>query len=83
MSVIYKYTLELQQEQTLSLPADAEILTIQIQSGVICAWVRLDTLKPERTRTLVICGTGDNPPENGRYVATVQTPPMVWHFFEL
>lgn len=84
MITIYKYELELKGEQSLSLPADAEILSIQVQNGCICAWVKLDTEKPERTRTIAIYGTGQpGGPNSAQYIATLQMGSMVWHFFEL
>ena len=84
MHTVYKYALALADKQTISLPADAEILAIQQQGQELCAWVKVDTDKPERDRTIVICGTGSPIDSEGmRYVSTVQMGDMVWHFFEL
>ena len=83
MEAIYKYELELKDEQVISLPADAEILSIQEQGGSICAWVRLDTQKPERDRKIIVCGTGRPiAAKDMLFISTVQTGAMVWHFFE-
>jgi len=83
MKTIYKYELALTDEQTISLPADAEILDIQQQGQDLCAWVKLDTDMPERDRKITICGTG-NPISDLTlaHIATVQIGAMVWHFFE-
>jgi hypothetical protein len=84
MKTIYKYELCMTGTQTLKLPADAEILTIQQQGAELCAWVKLDTNSPCEDRTIVICGTG-NPIEHEEmyYLSTVQMGSMVWHFFEV
>lgn len=83
METIYKYELELTDTQALSLPADAEILTIQQQGPSIFAWVKLDNQKPERDRTIVVCGTGSPLKQPYmRYITTIQVGIMVWHFFE-
>jgi len=83
MKTIYKYELAMKDEQVLSLPADAKVLSVQAQGVQVFAWVSLDTKKPERDRKIYIAGTG-NPIdcEGLQHLATVQVGPMVWHFFE-
>ena len=84
MNTVYKYDLELKEEQVLSLPADAEILSIQEQGGNLCAWVSVDTEKPERDKTIIISGTGNAIYyKDLRHITTLQMGSMVWHFFEL
>lgn len=85
VKTIYKYKLALTDQQIINIPADAEILSIQEQAGDICMWVKLDTDKPERARSIVICGTG-NPVDHlcdMHHISTLQMGNMVWHFFEL
>ena len=84
MNAIYKYELEITDKQTISLPDDAEVLSIQEQQGAIYAWVRVDTDMPQCDRTFIVCGTG-NPIHQGqmKHLATIQKDYMVWHFFEL
>lgn len=84
METIYKYQLEQKKVQTLSIPADAEILDIQRQFNEVWAWVRLDTDKPERERTIVIYGTGHEiEPAQMKHLKTLQVDGFVWHFFEV
>lgn len=84
MDTVYKYELELTERQVLSLPADARILDIQVQNESLCAWVKLDTEKPERERVILIVGTGNRAPHNAqKHISTVQMNGFVWHFFEV
>ena len=81
--VIYKYELACTDIQLLHLPADAEILSIQLQNGNICAWAKLNPAKPKVSRKIIMAGTG-GPVSDApmRHIATVQAGVMVWHFFE-
>jgi len=84
METIYKYEIALTDSQALSLPADAQILSIQEQGNCLCAWARVDTCKPERDRTIICCGTGNKIEQDSmRFISTVQMGSFVWHFFEL
>ena len=83
MSVIYKYELDRAHRQSLKLPIDAEILSVQMQAGNICAWVKLDPNKPTASREIMLVGTGhsfDDRPM--RHISTIQDNGFVWHFFE-
>lgn len=87
MDIIHKYPLELVDEQVLSLPDGAEVLTIQEQAGIICAWVWVRHAEHSFCsvdKTLRIVGTGHpvSPCSTTRYITTLQVGPMVWHFFE-
>ena len=84
---IYKYTLKLQDEQDVSMPLGAVLLSIQEQHGNLTVWAHVDpsekTMVDKRFR---IYGTGhDIDWEDGRlhYAATVQSGAMVWHVFTL
>jgi len=84
MKTIYKYNLELLGTQTLSIPSDAEFLSVQEQGGQLALWAVVDTDLPEREFTITLHGTGNPMPElHGCYIDTVQMDGMVWHFFWL
>ncbi len=83
MKTIFKYQLALTDEQTISLPVDAKILSIQEQGEYIFAWVSLDTDQPKWGRKIYIAGTGNSfDCESLRHITTLQMGDMVWHFFE-
>lgn len=84
MKTIYKYDLELANEQKLSLPSGAELLSVQAQDEKLVLWAVVDTDLPERDFTITLHGTGNPIPEiHGCYIDTVQMDGMVWHFFWL
>lgn len=87
---IYKYDLEVTDEQVLELPANAEILTVQMQHDAPKLWAIVDV--PQRSATvqnrrIAIYGTGHamNQSASHRYIATFQMRDgsLVFHVFEL
>lgn len=83
---IWKYSLQLTDLQSLSLPQGAEILTVQAQGGGLYLWAIVDPARETEERVIGIIGTG-NPVITGgdidrRYIATVQRGSFVWHVFE-
>lgn len=75
------------------LPRNAEPLCVQVQRGVPCMWVRLDTEAPKIERHFYVVGTGHGMPQEtlpspygnrGRYVGTFQLEisGLVFHVFE-
>lgn len=85
MKTIYKYQLEVTDEQVIKMPAYAEILTVQIQDGIPCIWVAVNTVFADRDYKIRTIGTG-NPIEKefkGRYIGTyqLQNGSLVFHVF--
>lgn len=82
---IWKYPLELGDDQIIAMPDGAQILTVQMQGSKLCLWALVDPEPelPQRMRSIEIIGTGNPFVEAPRvYIATVQVPPFVWHVFE-
>ncbi len=87
---IYKYPLQVNDMQCISLPQGAEILTIQAQNDIPCLWALVD---PEQMisqeRHIEIFGTSHNIPcmqrEQRIYISTFQLRggSLVFHAFEL
>ncbi len=87
MKAIWKFLLSRAGDQEIELPRGAELLTVQVQRGVICLWAVVDPNTTERDlRTFYIVGTGHPMPENPmvEYVGTIQEleGALVWHVFE-
>lgn len=88
MRKVYKYTLALQDEQTLMLPKDALILSIQMQrdGDAPQLWALVNPEKPTVPRKIRVYGTGhgieDGPLE---FIATFQMHggTLVFHAFEV
>ncbi len=82
---IYKYVLQIDDNQAIEMPEGATILTAQMQRGHLCLWavVDIDPELPQKMRHIEIIGTGNLFTEAPRrYIATVQDGSLVWHVFE-
>lgn len=83
---VYKYELEITDEQIIRLPFAAEILTIQMQGDKCCLWALVDPRNEFDERTICIYGTGYPIPNEIRlkYISTFQIPHLgfVFHSFE-
>lgn len=83
MNTIHKYILATTETTTIDLPADAELLSIQMKEGNMCMWVRLDTDKPKVPRTIRKVHTGDELYDNKLdHIDSVVVNRKVYHFFE-
>ena len=84
---IWKDQLNTTDIQQVEMPADAEILTIQVQYDVPCIWALVSPDAPRQNFTFEIFGTGHNVPENAerRYIGTYQhrSGMLVFHCFQL
>lgn len=84
MKNILKYTLKIDDRQTISMPVDAKPLTVAMQRGNLCLWVAADTQKPMTAFDVAVVGTGQPiPPSDLEYVGTAHDTDMgfVWHVF--
>jgi hypothetical protein len=89
MKTIYKYLLDVQDEQEVSLPVGARILSIAMQQGKLCLWAEVD---PDPTLMLVnvpiylygIEHPIDVPPNKRRFICTLllNEGSLVLHAFE-
>lgn len=55
---IYKYTLEVEDIQVLEIPHGAQFLSVQVQHGKPCMWVRLNPKAQEVRVKVCTVGTG-------------------------
>jgi hypothetical protein len=68
MVTIYKYPLDIRDEQTIVMPELVEdgvvvalkhqILSVEVQRGQPCLWAMVDTERPSSSRSILIKGTG-------------------------
>lgn len=84
---IWKYRLNIIDEQQLFLPVDAKILTVQTQHGTCCLWTLVNEENTAKEfRKIAIYGTGNPLPDNpGEYIGTFQMHggDLVFHVFEV
>ena len=75
---IWKWQLNVEDRQQISMPKGAQILTVQIQHDVLCLWALVDdTAGPfqQESRWVAIIGTGNPIPTSlklKQYIGTFQ-----------
>ena len=78
---IYKYPLDLADQQTISMPEGAEMLSVGLQRDRIVLWAMVNLEMANRDYIFRIVGTGNDVPENLQYLGTVQQSTYAWHIF--
>lgn len=85
MRSIWKFEIEVTDDQLIEMPAWAEILAVQTQNGRPCLWARVDPEATKMKRRILTHGTGHQVPSTtGDYIGTyqVQGGALVFHVFE-
>lgn len=83
---IWKYPLDLTDQQAPIMPQGAKLLDVQVQGPQLCLWALVDEKAPVSPRKIAIYGTGNPMPDQpGEYVATFQIHggALVFHAFDL
>lgn len=86
MQTIWKFDLEPVARQVVNMPLGATILSIQTQDRSVKLWALVDDSEPRVGKRIIhTVGTGHPAPglTPGQFIATAQTGPFVWHFFDL
>ena len=80
---IWKYPILIDDEQIITPPKGAEILTIQVQDMQPYLWALVDPDRPPDRIKLITKGTGHpiGDKEVGEYVGTYQFGKLVFHVF--
>lgn len=58
MQTIWKFPLEITDEQEINMPAEATVLSVGFQGDQLCAWALVNNKHPDVKRTFFIVGTG-------------------------
>lgn len=85
MKTIWKFPLRITDEQWVSMPRGARVLSVQMQGDQACVWAIVESAATQEMRRLVILGTGNPIGDSGEtltFIGTFQQPPFVWHLFE-
>jgi hypothetical protein len=85
MAAIWKFTLEPEETQWISMPKGAKLLHVGVQYGKPRLWAQVEIDAPEEQRQIKIMGTGmvtEN--EVGPYIGTfmMDDGTLVFHVFE-
>ena len=80
---IWKFPLEVTDEQKVELPIGAKPLTVQVQGDTACLWALVDTQVQKEARVIQIFGTGHRVSNEGEYISTFQMHggSLVFHAF--
>jgi len=81
---IFKYALQIEDEQTVELPLCSTILFTGANNGELCIWVQvLNPNAAKKPHKLFIHGTGReiNGMLQKKYLGSVVMEPFVWHVF--
>lgn len=86
MKTIFKYQLEITDVQTLQIPVNSTILSVQLQNDTLCMWVLVNTENKIENVNIHIFGTGHeiNPEIPLAYISTVQLygGKLIFHIFK-
>ena len=87
MRTIWKYELDITDSQTLEMPINADILTVQIQRETAQLWALVNPELSKENRYIQIYGTGHNVTEDLdlKYISTIQlqSGDLIFHIFEV
>jgi hypothetical protein len=83
MKTIYKYPIEITDEQTVNMPTGAQVLSAQMQGTQLCIWALVEVGNINCDRRVRIFGTGNTVKLDGnwKFVDSVQERIFVWHVF--
>lgn len=84
MSEVWKFLTNHVPEQQLMMPRGTQLLSVQMQRGVLTLWGLVDPIQPKELRAVYIVGTGHTFDANGKtYLGMVLTDSdtFVWHVF--
>lgn len=92
MARIFKYQLDLNTHESrggaalvsVEMPEDAKVLSVGVQHGNVCVWAEVDTTADTEMREFLLVGTGNVPPEDAKFLATVMlhNECLVLHVYE-
>ena len=86
MKTIWKHTLSIAGIQDFHIPAESQILKIDVQNNKPCIWYLCNPENPMRIREISMFGTGHQINDNftGQYLDTIQLEEgaLVFHIFD-
>ena len=86
-SVIFRYPLEVTDEQTIQVPYNSRILSVDHKAGQLNLWAEIPEeglkLKDGQEWKILIRGTGQpfKRKSSDKFIGTVVTGHMVWHVY--
>lgn len=81
MQTIYKYPLEITDEQVIATFDGCLPILFAMQNGEPHVWCRVDPSQKPIKQKLIIAGTGHPIVSYWKYVGTIMKDGFVWHLF--
>lgn len=83
MKTIYKYPLEVRDEQEIEMPGKPVLFKVGLDpSGELCCWALVDPTSPPRPQRFYVVGTGHQVPADAYiWIGTVNQGTFMWHVF--
>lgn len=82
---IYKYSLDITDEQVLQIPKSAKFCSLQVQNNVPCIWLMVDETEEDGLFKIITYGTGHKLGnlDNYAFLGTYQlfNGSLVYHIF--
>ena len=85
MTTIWKFPLQVVDQQLVNMPVGTELLHVGVQGDQACLWALVDSDAPRTMRGFAIHGTGHAVPPGGAYVGTfpLHGGNLIFHVFDL
>ena len=85
MKTIWKFPVEITDYQTIEMPANAQILAVQMQGSTPQLWAIVHPEAQVEKRYFRVYGTGHRVDQVGNFIGTFQMHggSLVWHMFEV
>jgi hypothetical protein len=83
---IYKYELQVEDQQSIEMPKGAQIISISSQFGIPCIWAIVDENAKKESRIFHTYGTGQTfYPKGATFVGTyfLNGGAIVYHVFDI
>lgn len=82
MITVWKYPIEITDEQEIEMPSGAIILHAGLDpTGQPCVWAQLDPNRPLERRKIYVAGTGGPMSWYHDHISTFVDGSFVWHVF--
>lgn len=81
---IWKFRMEVADEQTILMPIDANIIHVAVQFDAPCLWAIVDPTMEKQPYTIHMFGTGHKMPDDpGKFIGTfmINDGDLVFHAF--
>lgn len=79
---VYKYPLEITDEQVIRVSEEHRVVLVGLQHGVPTIWIEVDPSAPQPPHRFFVHGTGHPIVPGAVHVGSFQQAAFVWHVYE-